>query len=665
MVEITLARALASRSESELLDLHDRWVGGSPPAKRPELVNALRSRMTDPVAVAETCGSLYGDLAPVFRVLAEKPGNGLRLSEVRRAASGNGVQDRSVRSALSDLVSTGLVAQLATGINGSSVELWGVPEELGEVLQQVATGGDEPVSMLTLSGWLARWFERRQPGGDHGPQVRRMYKLLAGESAVLGRIEGLKDKFRGAFHRIAVEAGGILPMARFEEFAPGVSPRAFQEALEEASLGTLTELDLETSGIRQRGRVAVLFHETVLAYLRRHAASGPQQYQHVASIGVDFVSNFSRFASFVEGDTVRFTVRGTIFKSTGKRIADQLLPNPGREFRRLEILELEYRFALAHRMIDRTGKRSFRLTERGQDFLRQTRVEKQRQMLDWLIEDRDLPGDLAHQLRLRRTALRYIKRLEPGLWYDAMFLPFVARNHHLATLSAGLTRREDGSFPVRSSANLQSLSWNLFVWVRKYLYLLGIIDMAYDDSGRAVAMRLTQMGAELLDVLPGRELEGAGHVVVNPDFEVVLFPDKRSHELVYRLDRFCEREFTDSLYHYRITPGSLHRALAEGMELDEVRALLEARSRTPLPQNVIYSLESWARKDGMVTVGADGVLECDHAEILDRVSLHPGMQALGLERVAPRRLAMLGPWDTDELRRWLRDFGVAVRFEAS
>ena len=42
MVEISLARTLANRSESELVDLHDRWVGGTPPLRRPELVQILK-----------------------------------------------------------------------------------------------------------------------------------------------------------------------------------------------------------------------------------------------------------------------------------------------------------------------------------------------------------------------------------------------------------------------------------------------------------------------------------------------------------------------------------------------------------------------------------------------------------------------------------------------
>jgi hypothetical protein len=355
-------------------------------------------------------------------------------------------------------------------------------------------------------------------------------------------------------------------------------------------------------------------------------------------------------------------VRGTIFKSTGKRIAESLIPNPGKEFRRREILELEYRFALGYRFIDRTGERSFRLTADGQDFLRKPLAAKQRLMLDWLIEDRDLPGDMAHQLRLRRTALRFLKRLEPGVWYDAMFLPFVARNHYLATLAAEIdSAAEAKSFPVRSSADLRSLAWNLFNWIRKHLYLLGVVDMGYDATGRASAIRLTKMGAELLEIIPGRDLEGAGHVVVNPDFEVVLFPDERSHELVYALDRFCERELSDSLVHYRITPGSLHRGLQQGVGLDEVLELLRDRSRTPLPQNVVYSLESWARSDGMVTLHDDGRLVCDTPEILDRLQLHPELGRIGLEREGRDTLRLLGPVDEGELNGWVRDFGVSLR----
>ena len=542
---------------------------------------------------------------------------------------------------------------------------WGVPNEVAEARRRASAERPEPAELLTLHGHLERRFRQKNgesaaAGAEH---ARRMYRFLAAESAIAARADALPEELRRLVARVATRHGGIVPVAELDSIGARAedAPR-LRLALEEAALGTVGEFDLERFGIRQRGQVLALFNEVAMALLLRSAREQPAKPHAIASFGVDFVSDFSRFASFVGDQHVRFTVRGTIFKTTGKRIAESLIPEPGREFRRREILDLLYRFALAYRMIDRTGERSFRLTQAGQEFLRLPLPDKQRQILDWLIEDRELPGDLAHQLRLRRTTLRYLKRLDPGVWYDAMFLPFVVRNHYLATLTPGADDgAEANSFPVRSSSDLPSLSWHLFTWIRKHLYLLGVVDLGYDEAGRACALRLTNLGAELLGLISGRELEGAGHVVVNPDFEIVLFPEERSHHLVYQLDRFAQRELTDSLYHYRITPGSLHRALAEGMRLDEIVHLLRTRSRTPLPQNVVFSLESWARSDGLVTWYEDGRLVCDSPEILDRLALHPEIGRLGPERVSPSTLRLHRLVAQDELAGWVADFGVALR----
>lgn len=662
MVEISLARTLASRSESELVDLHDRWVGGSPPVRRSELVQNLKERMAEPITVSNLCAGLYGALAPVFRVLVTEAGNGMELDAVSAAAIKEGVAERSVRHALADLVSTGLVAQVGVGVNGATRNLWGIPLEMRDVLPEAGAPEAVTSSPLSLRGWLDSFFRKRMPGASSADAIRKMYRMLATDQAILQRVGNMEPGLQKLVSDLAMQWGGILPVCDFAELGDSYKLNTVAKELEKLSLGTVQDLNLESSGIRQNGRVLTLFHEVVLALLRARADENDPEPESIASIGVDFVSNFSRFASFVEGDTVRFTVRGTIYKSTGKRIAEELLPNPGREFRRFEILELEYRFALGCHFIDRTGERSFRLTPSGQEFLSMSLLEKQRLMLDWLIEDRELPGDLAHQLRLRRTTLRYIKRLKPGVWHDAMFLPFVVRNHHLAAITSQEELPSDNSsFPVRSSADLQSLSWNLLVWIRKYLYLLGIIDMAYDSTGRVVAIRLTRVGAELLDMIPGREIEGSGHVVVNPDFEVVLFPDSRSHELIYQLDRFSDREFTDSLYHYRITPASLHRGLSEGMTLDEMVKLLAARSRTPLPQNVSYSLESWARKDGLIEIDEQHRLRCDLTEVLDRISLHPGLRKLGCERVDARTIQLASAPNFEQLLSWVRDYGASLK----
>jgi len=658
-VSLTIHRSLVRRTDAELVALHDHWSGGLPPDGRGAIREVLKKAMADPAHAGRVRSDLPGNAGRLLDALLQVEESEFDFQTAQQIVRGTGIKSGGLRSAIAELHELGLIGADSSDEDST---VWAIPRELKKALSHEVSSGLEGPELLTLHGFLEGHFRRTEGAEEAAHHARRMYRFLASESALCERFEELDLKHDGLLGKIVSEYGGLLPKALFEELDISETRAAtLQKELEEASLGTIAPLELERFGIRQRGLVLAIFNEAVIAWLRNKAAASPSEPFALASIGVDFVSNFSRFASFVGDETIRFTVRGSIYKSTGKRIAEKLIPNPGREFRRLEILEHEHRFAQTYQFVDRTGERSFRLTESGRSFLDQPLHEKQRMMLDWLIEDRELPGDMAHQLRLRRTALRFIKRMDQGIWYDAMMLPFVARNHYLAELAAEQARTETDSFPVHSSADLQSLAWNLFSWIRRNLYLLGVIEMGYDANGRATSIRLTQMGMELLELIPGTELEGAGHLVVNPDFEVVLFPESRSHELIYRLDAFCERELSDSLYHYRITPGSLHRGLSQGQNLDDMLQLLSERSRTPLPQNVEFSLESWAKSDGMVTWDGTGMLTCDAPEILDRLQLHPELERIGWERLNHATLKILDTVSEDQLSLWVRDFGVSFR----
>ncbi|MDP6129846.1 MAG: hypothetical protein QGH77_09590, partial [Planctomycetota bacterium] len=517
----SLKQALGAKALSELLEMHEKWIGGLPPMERLALIDALKAKMLDPPTVAAIQATLAPNPGAAFFVLLGGPKSGLTFPKIHGGLRGSGIRSGGLRAALAELFALGFSAPVGEEDSNGNPR-WVIPTELRKALGEAIPAQLKTQELLTLHGFLEQHF-RSQGEGDKAPEsARRMYRFLASEAALCGRIEELEAETREVVEWAIVEWGGLVPLT--ELVRKGIQgPKLIQlrKVLEEETIGTIAEFDLECYGIRQRGPIMAIFNEAVLAWLKCSAESKEIVPCDVASIGVDFVSNFSRFASFVGDETIRFTVRGAIFKSTEKRIAEQLIPNPGKEFRRREILELEYRFALAYRLIDRTGERSFLMTPAGKEFLEKDLHAKQVMMLDWLIEDRELPGDMAHQLPLRRTALRYIKRMEPGRWYEAMFLPFVARNHYL--VEQAIEREgsfDDAPFPVRSSADLQSLSWNLFNWIRKHLYILGIVDMGYEKTGRASAIRLTKLGAELLEMIPGRHLEGAGHIVVNPDFEV-------------------------------------------------------------------------------------------------------------------------------------------------
>ena len=58
-------------------------------------------------------------------------------------------------------------------------------------------------------------------------------------------------------------------------------------------------------------------------------------------------------------------MRGDIFKTTEKRLLEELIPNPGRELSRSEVLDFIYAFARHERIIESTGERTFALTAHG------------------------------------------------------------------------------------------------------------------------------------------------------------------------------------------------------------------------------------------------------------------------------------------------------------
>ena len=665
-MKVSLLRTLKKRGQSDLLSLHDIWVGGEAPRKSKDLLEVLQERMASGPATASVFSRLEGAASPIFETMITLPGKVLHFDEIKKRAHREGISATAVRVALADLVSFGLVANLSIGHDGVTSTVWGVPAEIATAFQAWNQKDLPSRALFQLRGFLENMMAGEGLAGDSAKgKVDRMFGFLTDESAVLARVAELPKPVHAVFTEMVHQHGGILSLRKLSEIST-IPADQICEALEVASLGTSGYLNLEPHGLRQRGRVVTIFQEVMAAWFSSQAARGEVQPTDDASIGVDFVSNFDRFANYVDDEAIRFTVRGTIYKSTGKRLAERLIPNPGREFGKLEILEMEYRFALAFRLIDRTGERTFRVTDAGKSFLSSGLHEKQRMMLDCLVEDRDMPGDLRHQIQMRRIALGFLKRMTPNLWYDAMALAYVSRHFYLASLQEDAQEGEHREFPLRSSADLDSLVWNLFTWIRKHLYLLGFLDLGYEENGRASAIRLTDIGAEFLGMIPIQELASAGHIVVNPDFEIVFFPGKGARALIYEFDRFCEREKSDHLYHYRLTPAALHRALTEGMSLDDVLTTLQKFSRTPIPQNIEFSLESWAQSDGMVTwCTKTGEITCASPEILDRIESHPKMGKLGLKRADSTVLLLQSKGDVEEISGWIRDYGVSVRLRGA
>ncbi len=467
--------------------------------------------------------------------------------------------------------------------------------------------------VVTLQGFLdARYFRARAAkgaadgtanGSNGSDHARKIYKLYSLGSAIAARRAKLPAPVAAVVDASLQRHGGLSNWNDLlaELGADGVPDAELcRKCLEESMLGSVAPLPLARLGIQPAEQAVVVFHEVALEELQRQAASSVVPVQEALVCGADFVGNVGRFLRELQQSKVLFTAEGELFKASQKRIAGLLLPVPGGILTGEAELELVFRFCLYRRLIDRRGERALRPTAPGLEFDRAPLTERLKQLLQHFVEDRSLPGEAFHQVRMRRVLLRLLRRAEPMVWREVAYLPFLARNAYLAQVDGAqveeyfAARFQGGGYTPTES--LQQMCWNLLLWVKKRLFPLGIVDLGL-ANGRPVGMRLSQLGAELLDAEPAAKAGGTrSSVLVNPDFEILLFPGDDVHEAVHTFDRFARRLKSDHVHQFRLEAQTLRQGLGDGLTLEQIVRELNDRARAPVPQNVLYSLEDWAQQ---------------------------------------------------------------------
>ncbi len=672
------ADVVEATADDDLPELHRFWGGGRAGAGAPA---ALREEvlgwMAEPSRVVERVGGLGQRQLAVLDALLASPRYELSHSDLTAHRQLTYLSAYDLEAALAGLERHGLVTPARSKeVLEYGMRAYAVPVDLGDAVVRSRRAARRGVfDVFALRGHLDRLHADPAKAAKFPPERQRaFYKMYSSESGCVARIERLADGLRPLVEKVILEFGGVLSkdlFDRMEHDLPHWNGRRWGKILEESLVGTVERLDLTRYGLNHEDETLIVFNEVALAWLKRVAVPGdPDRPREEASLGVDLVSNISRFLGYILDHQVRFTVRGEIFKTTEKRILQELIPNPGRELAREEVLSFIYGFARHARLIESTGERTFAMGAGGRDWEPRPLEEKLQTLLDYTIEERGLGGEYFHQAQLRRIYLRLLKRIEVDVWYDLMYLPFLARNTYLSNLDELAVEdyfQADVGGGGRSGAqeDLQRLAWNLVGWVRRRLYLLGLVDLGYDGHGRPVAMRLTRTGARLLGVVAeSSEVPAAiGNLIVTPDFEVVLFSTGDDAELVHDLDRFCTRDRNGQLVHFRITEKGVQRALAEGMFLARIEGTLVQNSRTPVPQNVLYTIRDWAARAGLMRLRRDGTLTCDDADAFERLVGDPGVKPHLSKVVDDRTVKLKGRSTALRLQSLLRELGFLVELE--
>ena len=518
----------------------------------------------------------------------------------------------------------------------------------------------EPTDMaLTLRAQLER---RHRKGGANGvaesrraQHTRQAYKLFLMPAGVAKRLQRLTEDVRALVELAITRFGGLMTRSLCQK--AGGSAGAFDRddlahLLEEALVGTVGRLDLRRYGIAIAEPTLCVFQEICLVSLRARGAPRPPSERVV---GVNLATDVMRFLRYIDEEAVRFTVQGEIFKATRKRMLGRLLAETSEEAE--TSLAFIQRFALARRLVERTGERTLSLSDAGRSFEQKDVADKLKDLLSFAIADPGGAGDAFHQIKLRRVLLRLLRRVDAEVWYDPMYLPFLARNSYLAQLDrpATATYYATGRGPLD---DMQELSWHLFHWIRKRLHPLGIVDLGF-EGGHAVALRLSKVGASLLAGVSAQAAEGArSTLVVNPDFDVLLFPEADAWDLVHTLDRFATRTGSEHLFRFVLTEESVRSALSDGMGVGEILGVLTDRTRTPLPQNVVFSLRDWGERAGAVRIDGSGSLRALRTETLTRLLANGPVREM--TDVDGNRVRVRKGVRIEDFRAVLRDLGFCL-----
>ena len=150
--------------------------------------------------------------------------------------------------------------------------------------------------------------------------------------------------------------------------------------------------------------------------------------------------------------------------------------------------------------------------------------------------------------------------------------------------------------------------------LRRGLIWLGVLEYGESDDGVEI-MRVNARGADLLGVKIEREDGNAGGpppgecLVVQPNFEVMLFLDPAPLKVVYRLYQIGQREkLSERVANFRLTAESVQRGLGMGLSSQTIVDTLNEFSHAPVPDTVAFQISDWERVHGQLSLFANGVL---------------------------------------------------------
>jgi Helicase conserved C-terminal domain len=676
---VTLADYLEAKRVSELQEFHSFWGNGDPaPSRKPELKASLLRLMNDEETMAKKLRVLSQTPTQLLLILIRSDDFRADIQSVFYNDHGIQLEYYEVEAAARALSRRGFIeiSRDRSWINYGK-EVYTVPREVGDVVSLLLSEERRgPREVFTLGGHLSGLSAQKMRGmmkrlgfegnGELTPdRVARFLVEEKGTGALLDSIS--QSRLRAMFIRLIEEYGGVISRTRYEkEFKNRVKweRKRWQKFVEGAGLGTMSNISLEPYGIHLEGESVVVFRDLVEQYFRE-VPPDPESFDNVSTCRIDFLTDMAYFLRYAARNPVRVTQAKSLYKAAHARIREGMVFKDEVLADRDLALGLIWDLTVGLKLVEIGEDRLLKVTPEGEAWEGLELAEQVQQVFDQLLEERVPEGRDFHLRKIRRILSQHLRQTGRNSWRHFLELPFVARNEYLAALEDdGIRERYKNRFQYTydpPKVSVPGLVAELRDWIIGRLYVLGIVEIG-SLGDEPVALRLTELGLKGLGVaVEEREGNGMLPLVVNPDFEVLVFPEGDVLEVVHTLDRFAVRTKSEEVSHYRILKEGVERAVVKGMDAEGILEFLTSQSRTPIPQNVEYSIRNWGEKIRFGTQQEVVLLKVDSEEVLDRILAIDRIRDVMVERISPTAAALSEPIENWRTLEELRGLGVYLR----
>jgi hypothetical protein len=184
---------------------------------------------------------------------------------------------------------------------------------------------------------------------------------------------------------------------------------------------------------------------------------------------------------------------------------------------------------------------------------------------------------------------------------------------------------------------------------------LGVVVGGVLSSGGRGLLTAGEDGAA--DGMRGLLPAPVDHVLAQPDLSLIA-PGPLVSELADTLAVVADVESSGGATVFRVSEGSVRRALDSGWSADDLHQFFARASRTPVPQALDYLVDDVARQHGRLRVGAiESYVRSDDHGLLAQVLSDKRTAAAELRRLAPG--VLVSGLGADEVLTVLREAGYA------